>query len=232
MNITDVYPDIKKLSIFKNTSNEALCAYIKEESFYIKSYSSGDDICSPYEDNDSVGIITSGVATVNSSDEERSVLLATLSAGAVFGIANLYAKELDFPTRISAKNACKILFIKKDALRELIENDKDTLKSFLAFQSNKIIYLNKKINSFTAGGAERRLALFLSKNSADGIYSSKVSMSALAEMLDIGRASLYRAFDSLEDAGLIKRIDKKTFTVNNDLINEKYPDRSSSASVK
>ena len=76
------------------------------------------------------------------------------------------------------------------------------------------------------------MALFLSKNSVNGIYSSKVSMSALAEMIDIGRASLYRAFDSLEDAGLIKRIDKKTYTVNNDLINEKYPDRSNGSSIK
>ena len=107
MKITDVYPDIKKLSIFKNTSDGALCAYIKEESFYTKSYSSGDDICSPYEDNDSVGIITSGSATVNSSDEERSVLLATLSAGAVFGIANLYAKSLTSPQEYPPKQRVK-----------------------------------------------------------------------------------------------------------------------------
>ncbi len=232
MTIIDVYPDIKKLSIFKDTSDEALCRYITDEYFYLKSYSPSDEICSPYEDNDSIGVIVSGVAAINSSDEERSVLLSTISVGSIFGIANLYAKELDFPTRISAKNTCNILFIKKDALRELIENDKNTLKSFLAFQSNKIIYLNKKINSFTAGGAERRLALFLSKNAINGVYSSKVSMSALAEMLDIGRASLYRAFDSLEEAGLIKRTDKKSISVNKDLIYEKYPDRSNTASVK
>ena len=98
--------------------------------------------------------------------------------------------------------------------------------SFLAFQSNKIVYLNKKINAFTAGGAERRLSLFLLDNAVDGVYSADVSMSALAEMLDIGRASLYRAFDALESAGCIERRDKKTIIINQALISEKYSDRS------
>lgn len=232
MKITELYPDIMHLPIFKNTSEEALCSYIGDDSFYLQSFSSGEEICSQSQNSDLVGIVIKGSATVNSSDEERSVILSTISCGAIFGIANLYAKELDFPTRVTAKNACKVILIKKDALRALIENDKDTLKNFLRFQSNKIIYLNKKINSFTAGGAERRLSLFLADNSNEGVYSAKVSMSVLAEMLDIGRASLYRAFDKLEADGLIERQDKKTITVKKELIAERYSDKANTLSAK
>ena len=152
--------------------------------------------------------------------------MRTIGVGAIFGIANLYAKELDFPTRISAKSVCNVLFIKKQALRELIENDKSTLKNFLAFQSNKIVYLNKKINAFTAGSAERRLALFLSDNAVNGVYSENVSMSALAEMLDIGRASLYRALDKLEAEGCIERSGKIIIIKDLDLFLKKHSDRS------
>ena len=226
MRLAEIYPQIKSHPIFKNSDAMAIDKYITEADIRQEKYASGDDICSPCTQNDSIGVMLSGTATVSSKDEDKSVLLRTMGEGAMFGIANLYAENAVFPTRISARSACEVLFIKKDAIRSLIENDTSTLKSFLAFQSNKIVYLNKKINSFTAGGAERRLSLFLLDNALDGVYSSDVSMSALAEMLDIGRASLYRAFDALEESGCIKRKDKKTILVNTDTISEKYSDRS------
>lgn len=225
MNLTEFYPDIKKHPIFKNSDNSAINKYIAKENFDVKKYHAGGNICSPCTSNNAVGLIIRGCATVSSKDEEKNVLLRTMGEGAMFGIANLYAENIEFPTRIVAKSACEVLFIKKEAIRNLIENDKNTLRSFLAFQSNKIVYLNKKINSFTAGGAERRLSLFLIDNAVGGIYSADVSMSALAEMLDIGRASLYRAFDALEAAGCIERKNKKTIIINQALISEKYSDK-------
>ena len=226
MKLLEFYADIKKHPIFKSSDDDAINKYITDTDLHIEKYTAGEDICSPCTANQSVGVIIRGCATVSSKDEEKSVLLRTMGAGAVFGIANLYAENIEFPTRIVAKTACEVLFIKKDAIRALIENDKNTLRSFLAFQSNKIVYLNKKINSFTAGGAERRLSLFLLDNAVDGVYAADVSMSALAEMLDIGRASLYRAFDALEAAGCIERKDKKTIIINPALISEKHYDRS------
>lgn len=226
MRLTEFYPDIKKHPIFKSSESAAIDKYITEDDFNVQKYRAGEEICSPCTSNNAVGVILRGCATVSSRDEDKNVLLRTMGVGAMFGIANLYAENIEFPTRIVAKSTCEVLFIKKDAIRELIENDKSTLKSFLAFQSNRIVYLNKKINSFTAGGAERRLSLFLLDNAVDGIYSADVSMSALAEMLDIGRASLYRAFDTLEAAGCIERKDKKTIMVDQARISEKYSDRS------
>ena len=232
MNLIEFYPDIKKHPIFKNSDIAAINTHITEADFHTQKYTSGDEICSPCTAGDSVGVIIRGCASVSSSNEEKNVLLRTMGDGAMFGIANLYSQNIEFPTRIVAKSACDVLFIKKDAIKALIENDKKTLLAFLSFQSNKIVYLNKKINSFTAGGAERRLSLFLLDNAVDGVYSAEVSMSALAEMLDIGRASLYRAFDALEATGCIERIDKKTIAVNQELISEKYSDKANTLSAK
>ena len=208
MRLAEIYPQIKSHPIFKNSDAMAIDKYITEADIRQEKYASGDDICSPCTQNDSIGVMLSGTATVSSKDEDKSVLLRTMGEGAMFGIANLYAENAVFPTRISARSACEVLFIKKDAIRSLIENDTSTLKSFLAFQSNKIVYLNKKINAFTAGSAERRLSLFLADNETDGVCSLDISMSALADMLDIGRASLYRALDSLIEDGFIERADK------------------------
>lgn len=232
MTLTKFYPDIKKHPIFKDSDVSVIDAYITDGDFYTEKYDAGREICSPCTASDSVGVIISGCATVSSKDEEKNVLLRTMGVGAMFGIANLYSQSIEFPTRIVTKSASEVLFIKKEAVRALIENDKKTLLAFLAFQSNKLVYLNKKINSFTAGGAERRLSLFLLDNAVDGVYSADVSMSALADMLDIGRASLYRAFDTLESAGCIERRDKKTIIINQALISEKLSDKATTLSVK
>ena len=78
-------------------------------------------------------------------------------------------------------------------------------ENYLAFLNNKIIYLNKKISSYTAGNNENKLLYFLSENEVDGKVSIDTSISDIAIMLDMGRASLYRALEKLEGENIIKR---------------------------
>lgn len=221
MDIEKIHLQLKKHPIFKNAEPNNLKTYIKESSVALCSFSSDEDICSPLTDNIPVGLIISGKALVHSSDGGK-VLIKTVSEGAIFGIANLYSENAAFPTRISAKKSCKVLFISPDDVRSLIENDPSVMRAFMAFLSEKIVYLNKKINSFTAGSAERRLTLFLADNAENDIYTSETSLSALATMLDIGRASLYRALDKLELEGLIERKDRSIILKDRDLLLKKY----------
>jgi len=58
------------------------------------------------------------------------------------------------------------------------------------------------------------LAYFLSENQIDGIVSTEVSISDIAVMLNMGRASLYRAFDKFESENIISR-DGRTIRITN-----------------
>ncbi|MBO5416409.1 MAG: Crp/Fnr family transcriptional regulator [Clostridia bacterium] len=222
MNILEKYPNLKNNIIFKNASEESIGRFITEDKIDIHRFAVGEDICSPEDTDVPVSIILEGTATVSSADCGRNVLLKTVTEGAVFGIATLYSAEVPFPTLIKAKSACSVLFINAAAVRELIEHDRAAAVGFMEFLSNKIVYLNKKINAFTAGCAERRLSLFLADNESDGIYSAEASISALADMLDIGRASLYRAFDKLEAEGFIEKKDKIIIIKDKQAMLEKY----------
>ena len=97
--------------------------------------------------------------------------------------------------------------------------------NYLAFLSEKIRYLNRKIVTLTAGSAERRLAYFLDtsipENAAD-IPTITVPMNSLAEMLNLGRASLYRAADRLSEEGFIERDGKTIKVINRKGMMEKY----------
>lgn len=222
MSILEKYPELKETLVFRAASDSSLEQYITDKVCSLRHFAAGEEICSPSVSYVPVGRIMRGSATISSRDGGRNVLLRTVGAGALFGIANLYSMDAPFPSVVCAKTSCDVLFIEAEAVRSLIENDKAAMRSFMMLLGNRIIYLNKKINAFTAGSAERRLSLFLADNEVDGIFRADTSMTALAEMLDIGRASLYRALDALEADGLIERQDKCIIIKDKNSMLEKY----------
>jgi CRP-like cAMP-binding protein len=140
----------------------------------------------------------------------------------MFGIATLFSSDNAFPTRIYAATPCSVLFIEAEAFRALVREDRAVNEAFLRFLCDRVVYLNKKIEGFTAGSAERRLALYLVENACGGSFSVDGSYSALAQTLDIGRASLYRALDTLEKEGLIEKQEHILYLKNKTAMLEKY----------
>ena len=155
----------------------------------------------PDETDLMLGILLEGSADILSTDEGKSVILRTLRPCDVFGAASLFAPEKEPLSHIRAKDECRLLFWEKQDIRRLLAKDEGLLDAYLAFLASRVAFLNRKIRCFTAGSAERRRALWLLSEEHDCISLS--SFTALSDMLDIGRASLYRALDKLENEGWI-----------------------------
>lgn len=166
-------------------------------------FEDGDTILSQKESSRTAGIFLAGEAVATTADDSKNTLLRFFEAGDFFGIANLFTDET-YVSSIRAKKRCRVFFFTEEVLRELLESDKTFLYNYLKFLSSRICYLNRKIRYLTAGSAERRLALYLSSFRQDTIELD-ASLSSLSELLDIGRASLYRAFDTLIADGYIEK---------------------------
>ena len=169
----------------------------------IRSLQKGEEILTPDSREKCAGLILEGKARVSTADSAKKNILRELAQKDVFGIANLFSGA-PFVTEIRASSPCRILFLPELAVRHLLEDDRAFLYNYLGFLSSRIRFLNQKICYFTAGSAERRLALYLLSFKSQTI-SIDLSLSSLAELLDLGRASLYRAFDALEEAGYLKK---------------------------
>ena len=91
----------------------------------------------------------------------------------------------------------------------------------LSFLAGRVCFLNRKIQCFTAGSAERRLALWLLSEEEE-VITLPSSLTTLSDMLDIGRASLYRALDKLEGDGLIRRNGREITLLSQENILKKY----------
>lgn len=161
-------------------------------------------------DHRAVGILLSGRGVIYSSDKGRQTLLRFISPGDAVGVAGLFADKAP-STRIYACGDGKsvMFFVGRSAFEELMANEADGRfrTNLIKFLSDRVTFLNSKIDCVTGGSAERRLVMFLknSTNDEKGEIEIGMSMTALAHALDIGRASLYRAFDTLTAEGAIAR---------------------------
>ncbi len=218
MKLFELQPLLKKHPLFREADSTLVDRYLNESTMRIDKIGSRDVVYSSNSEKLLVGTLLSGRAQVFTGLSGERALLKTLGIGELFGIANLYAEEEPFPTQIVATEESEILFIDGSAFRSLIEHDPAVLRSYLALQSRKIVYLNRKILTFTAGSAEKKLALFLLEREIDGCVTLPCSMTELSELLSIGRASLYRAMDSLLEAGYIKKQDQTILLTKKDAL--------------
>ena len=212
------------LPLFRGANEEKLKKAMESGNFICRAYSSGEVIYSPESREKKLMIIRSGEASVYTADESRSMLLRRLGEGKTVGVANLFSDE-NFVSRIIADKKCETVEISAQNFGKMLESDSALLYNYVSFLSNKICYLNKKIVTLTAGSAERRLAVFLDSHAGEigsDSFTLPVQMNSLAEMLNLGRASLYRAADKLEADGFILRNGKNITLVSKEQMLTKY----------
>lgn len=193
---------LKRIPLFQKSDEELLQNMLKSPGCSLIRISSGKEIGTA--GTRELIVLLNGRAQIRSTDGERNVILRTPGAGEVLGAASLFLRECTPLSVVTALGNCTALLIDAPTVYRLLREDEQFLAEYLAFLAGRVQFLNQKIRCFTAGSAERRLALYLATLGEDSL-SLPVSFSALAETLDIGRASLYRALDKLEADGLIRR---------------------------
>lgn len=222
MKITNDF--LKKLSafeLFKNASPAVIKLALSADDCNIKIFGSNEEIYAPDQKKVALALILRGKVEIFSADPGKDVLVRTLSVGDMFGEPALFDKSAAFSSKAVVKGGARILFISETSLAEMLENDKTIMYNYIKFMANRIRFLNEKIMYFTAGSTERRLALYLASFGKKTIKTT-ISMTDLANTLDVGRASLYRAFDKLSEDGYIIRSEKIILLLNREEMIDHY----------
>lgn len=203
----DFLKKLSKYPLFENVNSGAVKLALSADDCEIKTFNSGEIMFSAEVNKGSLAIVLRGKGEVFSADPSKDVLLHTVSVGDIFGYSKLFERGNSLSTRVVSKGGARVLYISEAALCQLLENDKTAMYNYIRIISDRIRFLNEKIMYFTAGSTERRLALYLTSLGKKTIRMN-ISMTDLANTLDVGRASLYRAFDKLSDDGYIIRSEK------------------------
>ena len=163
-----------------------------------------------------ITVILKGSVTVTKQHGDKKLLMRILGAKSVSGVACLFEEKHDLLSTLTAIKPTEALIIDQECVSALIKENSAFAMSYISFLTSRIRFLNGRIRAYTVGDTEAKLALhlLLSDENGTGEIELPVSLSSLADMLDMGRASLYRALDSLTEKGIISR-NGKTITVNN-----------------
>ena len=162
-----------------------------------------------------IGIITNGKATVKRlNDIGDSITIRTMLCGEIFGAASVFGNWKKGMSSIIAKEDCYVLYITEQTFTSLLKQYPQISLNYIEYLSDRIRFLNRKLDAFTAKSTEERLYEFLlSQSSGDGVVTLSFGMAELARRLNVGRTSLYRDISSLESKKLITR-DGHNFKIN------------------
>ncbi len=225
---TKIYNIIKDIFLFKNIDETIIQKTAESGELYITNFNAGEVIYETSSENKSVGFVLSGNINISTASKGKTVVINKIKKGGIFGAASVFGKNENI-AKIISKNKSKILFIPKKVIIDLFKSDYTAAINYIDFLSGRIRFLNEKIASFTAGNAESRLAVYILNLLNEKIKSNEkeetefikkdeikllpqiylpVALKPLSESLDIGRASLYRAFNNLEKSGCIIRSER------------------------
>ena len=205
---------LSKSFLFSGLTIEEISELINEKELNIKQYTRGDTVYPEDNEEKKVGFILSGACEVRKNKSSSAqALLNTLTATDSFGILSIYS-ESKFPTQIIATRNCEILFFTKAQIEEYVNNSFQITQNLINFLTNRINFLNEKISILSSTRVEERLIQYLlieaKKHDKDEFY---FNITKTSEAINAGRASIYRALDSLQNDGLIT-FNKKTIKIN------------------
>lgn len=189
---------LKDIFLFKNADE----AVEKTEFSAPKTFVKGEEIYNADTFEKSIGVIIKGKAKATTLSGD--VFLTRFGRGDLFGAAAVFGDNKEYISKIVADSDCTVQFIEQEKLSFLFEKYPIVSINYISFLSSKIRFLNEKLAIMMQDGVEGRIYAYLLKN--DG-YEGK--MTALADTLCIGRTSLYRSLEALENKNLIVRNDGK-----------------------
>ena len=170
-----------------------------------KLFEKGETIYSANQFKKALGFIIKGKASAT-TDNSDLLFMKTFSKGSIFGAAAIFGNADAYVSRIIADSKTEVLFIDEETLKQIFVKYPQTSINYINFLSDKVRFLNKKLQMISCTNAEDAVYKYLIDNiDSEKLVKIPVSFTLLAKMLGLSRATLYRGFDALEQKNKIKR---------------------------
>lgn len=154
-------------------------------------------------------VVLSGSVTIEKlASDGRYLLMREARPSEALNVSRAFAAEEDISRLIAGKN-CRVLFMDGSFVTAAMKRGGSFAVNFAEFLVSRVLFLNKKIASLAGYSASSRLTMYIEDNASiqDGVMQLRLpcSLTDFAEMLGVGRASLYRTLDAMEAEGKITR---------------------------
>ena len=198
----------KMLSDLEILGGEVFSKIIVEDAaFSLCEYLPGETIFTKKEYRKSLSLMIRGRATARKKHGGRDLMIRSFEPGDIFGIATLFCQKDEYVSEIRADSSCVVAFVPQKIVSEVFRESPDAAIAYISVLSQKICFLNDKLDNISAPSAISKLCYYLLEK-----QETKVSMQSLAQMLGISRMTLYRSLDILVENEWIRK-EGKSLTV-------------------
>lgn len=187
--------------LFEGLSPFDLREAVSDEGCRVDRMEKGGDIYTPRDYVRALGILLSGRIRVS----KEGFPVSTLEGGEVFGAAALYNDREEYAVTLTALAPCRVLFFSQGLMSTLMARHSALAERYIRYLSGRIRFLEGKLGAVLAPGAAGKLSRYLLARREGDVTVLDCPMSELAKRLDLGRTSLYRAFETLTAAGAIEK---------------------------
>lgn len=190
---------------FKNLSLSKIESIFSEIGYVIVKFKKGETIFSPSNFQKKVGFIVSGECEIQKlKNDDVYIPLNTLSRYASFGILSVLSQNSEYPTKIIAIKPTTVLFIGAEDMIATIKAHSDVSMNVITFLTSRIAFLNQKIDTFSEKSTIKKLCSYLLNKFCESGEKITISRTKLSAEIGVGRASLYRDLEVLENRKLIQ----------------------------
>ena len=208
----NIIPYLSECQLFKDIDQTSLKKMISDTPPTLRQYSRSDLIDLSLPENKYLGVVISGCCEVIREHIDSShTVLNKLEPSDCFGILSVITSEKSDTQIYFSKNTLIACF-DTEQIMSYVNNYSQFSINLINFLANRLIFLNNKIATFSGPKVENKLASYIlqeyrhSKNKTIHLNVKKCS-----EIINSGRASVYRAIDSLTEAGFISTIEKNIY---------------------
>ena len=189
---------LERCPLLARVAAERVDCLLEQPGAEIAAFPAGEAVYTPDHFQRRLGVLLSGELQVT----KGSLNVSVLQPGDLFGAAALYCDGA-FSTTITARKDSRCLLLEQELVDTLLAEDSAIRAIYLGYLTGRIRFLSGRLQSLAQPGAEGKLARYLLANGGEGQLTCPAT--DLAKRLGISRASLYRAFEAMEQAGLITR---------------------------
>ena len=199
------FSQLRQASIFYAVPVSTIEKVLASPYCELRSYKKGQLVYTKTDFSRSLGIVLSGSLRVTKGNAGgHAMIMSTLGSASLFGAAALYNDAPEYAADIFALCDTQIVFFEQRLVHRMLRFEPQIAVNYIKYLSDRIVFLNKKMYFLSSGTAEQRLASFLLDNLPVGQPAElPMQLNKLSLALNVSRASLYRAFDALEESGAI-----------------------------
>jgi CRP-like cAMP-binding protein len=204
-------------NIFKGLEAEAIAELLHNKPFRIKKFNRDEYIAYSHDVCHDLLFVVSGSVRGEMTDfTGKKLKIEDIVAPRPLAVAFVFGKENRFPVDIIASETASILYIPRDILIYLLQQNQIILNNYLNAISSRTQFLSDKIRFLSFKTIQEKIANYildsLTKDSNKVVLNQ--SQTELADFFGVTRPSLARAMSVLAKEGIL-HVERREITILN-----------------